>query len=76
MGSGVIVPGKNAVVTQPTAGEFLAFSATCTHMMCTLASVVNDKINCTCHNSQFSIADGSVVRGPATEPLPPKGCQS
>ena len=73
VGGGVIVQGKNVIVTQPTAGEFLAFSSTCTHMACQIASVVNDKINCSCHNSQFSIADGSVLRGPATEPLPPRG---
>ena len=37
-------------------------------------SVDGDKINCPCHNSQFSVADGSVLRGPATEALkPPKG---
>ena len=73
VGSGVIVPARNAIVTQPTAGEFMGFSSTCTHMQCTLASVVNDKINCSCHNSQFSIADGSVLRGPATQALPTKG---
>jgi nitrite reductase/ring-hydroxylating ferredoxin subunit len=73
VGSGVIVQARNAIVTQPTAGEFMGFSSTCTHMQCTLASVVNDKINCSCHNSQFSIADGSVVRGPATQALPTKG---
>ena len=73
VGSGVIVQAKNAIVTQPTAGEFLGFTSTCTHMQCTLSSVVNDKINCMCHNSQFSIADGSVLRGPATQALPTKG---
>jgi nitrite reductase/ring-hydroxylating ferredoxin subunit len=73
VGSGIIVQARNAIVTQPAAGEFMGFSSTCTHMQCTLASVVNDKINCSCHNSQFSIVDGSVLRGPATEALPTKG---
>ena len=27
------------------------------------------QINCECHGSAFSIADGSVVTGPATAPL-------
>ncbi len=26
-------------------------------------------IHCDCHGSQFSVSDGSVVKGPATEPL-------
>ena len=73
VGSGVIVQARNAVVTQPTAGEFMAYSSTCTHMMCQLSSVDGDKINCMCHNSQFSVADGSVLRGPATQALQPKG---
>ena len=73
VGSGVIVQARNAIVTQPTAGEFMAYSSTCTHMACQLSSVDGDKINCMCHNSQFSVADGSVLRGPATEALRPLG---
>jgi Rieske Fe-S protein len=33
--------------------------------------VASGIINCPCHNSQFSAADGSVKKGPATSPLPP-----
>ncbi len=58
------------VVTQPSAGEFKAFSATCTHQGCAVKSVSDGVINCPCHNSNFSIADGSVQSGPATKPLP------
>jgi Rieske Fe-S protein len=29
-------------------------------------------IRCPCHGSQYSIADGSVVNGPAPRPLPAK----
>ncbi|MFI7068358.1 transglycosylase domain-containing protein [Kribbella sp. NPDC050124] len=29
-------------------------------------------INCNCHGSRFNISDGSVVNGPATQPLPAK----
>ncbi len=29
-------------------------------------------IKCPCHHSEFSAADGSVKKGPATQPLPAK----
>ncbi|MEZ5191458.1 MAG: Rieske (2Fe-2S) protein [Nocardioides sp.] len=69
MGGGLIVAAQKVVVTQPTEGEFKAFSAVCTHAGC-LVSSVSDTINCVCHGSAFSIADGSVVSPPATKPLP------
>ena len=56
------------MITQPTAGEFKAFSSICTHQNCPVADVT-DTINCTCHGSKFSIADGSVLNPPATNPL-------
>lgn len=59
------------MVTQPAAGEFKAFSATCTHQACAVTGVT-ETIDCVCHGSKFSITDGSVVQGPATEPLPEK----
>ena len=57
------------MITQPTAGEFKAFSSICTHAACPVADVT-DTINCNCHGSKFSITDGSVVNGPAVTPLP------
>ena len=69
-GGGKIFKTQNVVVTQPEAGEIKAFSATCTHQGCTVATVSNGTINCTCHGSRFSIVDGSVRNGPATKPLP------
>ena len=71
-GGGKIYPQQNVVVTQPTAGTFKAFSATCTHMGCQVATVADGKILCPCHGSQYSITDGSVVGGPAPSPLPSK----
>jgi Rieske Fe-S protein len=67
-GGGVIL--ADVVVAQPTSGEFTAFSARCTHEGCKVDEVAGGTINCPCHNSQFSIADGSVVAGPAPSPLP------
>jgi Rieske Fe-S protein len=72
VGGGAIVADAQVVVTQPTAGEFKAFSAVCTHQGCTVASVQNGVIVCYCHNSQFSAADGSVVSGPASKALTAK----
>ncbi|GAA2587436.1 MULTISPECIES: Rieske (2Fe-2S) protein [Streptomyces] len=69
-GGGKVFPDQKVVVTQPAAGEFKAFSATCTHQGCAVKSVADGVINCPCHNSNFSITDGSVQSGPATKPLP------
>ncbi|OLB75555.1 MAG: hypothetical protein AUI14_20815 [Actinobacteria bacterium 13_2_20CM_2_71_6] len=56
------VDADGVVVTQPAAGLFKAFSATCTHRGCTLTSVSDGTINCPCHGARYSIADGSVVQ--------------
>jgi Rieske Fe-S protein len=69
VGGGVVLGDQDVVVTQPTAGEWKGFSATCTHEGCTVTDVTNGTINCNCHGSKFSIADGSVVNGPAAQPL-------
>ncbi|CAL9596947.1 Rieske (2Fe-2S) protein [Streptomyces sp. enrichment culture] len=68
-GGGKVFADRKVVVTQPSAGEFKAFSATCTHQGCAVQSVADGVINCPCHNSNFSITDGSVQGGPAPEPL-------
>jgi Rieske Fe-S protein len=69
VGGGVIVPSPAVVITQPSAGDFKAFTAICTHQGCTVGSVVNNEIICPCHGSKFSATDGSVITGPATSPL-------
>ena len=70
VGGGAIFADQNFVVTQPIAGQFKAFSATCTHEQCLVSRIQGDKIICPCHGSQYNIADGSVAVGPATRPLP------
>jgi Rieske Fe-S protein len=72
VGGGKIFTAIAVVVTQPVAGDFKAFSATCTHQGCLLDSVDGGTINCPCHASKFSIRDGTVVQGPAERPLPVK----
>lgn len=70
VGGGKIFSAADVVVTQPTAGQFKCFSATCTHAGCTVGQVAGGTINCPCHGSKFRIADGSVANGPAAAPLP------
>jgi Rieske Fe-S protein len=72
VGGGKVFESAKIVVTQPTAGDFKAFSAVCTHQGCIVSSVKDGTINCPCHGSQFDIATGDVKRGPATSGLPAK----
>ncbi|WP_194926647.1 Rieske (2Fe-2S) protein [Catenulispora pinisilvae] len=71
VGGGFVDQNNNIVVTQPTAGQYKAFSAICTHQGCTVGGVTNNRIVCPCHQSVFSATDGSVINGPATRPLSP-----
>jgi Rieske Fe-S protein len=70
VGGGKVFSAEKVVVTQPTAGEFKAFSAVCTHMQCLVDKVASGTIDCPCHGSEFSVTNGSVVSGPAPSPLP------
>jgi Rieske Fe-S protein len=71
VGGGKILADKKIVITQPRAGSFEAFTAVCTHQGCTVSSVSGGTVNCPCHGSKFSIANGSVVTGPAPSALAP-----
>ena len=68
VGGGVVIGDSEVVITQPTEGDFKAFTSVCTHQGCSVGDVT-DTINCPCHGSMFSIDDGSVVAGPATSSL-------
>ncbi|MEU2165374.1 Rieske (2Fe-2S) protein [Streptomyces chengbuensis] len=68
-GGGKVFKAEKVVVTQPTAGEFKAFSAVCTHQGCLVGKVANGTIDCPCHGSAFAAEDGAVLKGPATRPL-------
>jgi Rieske Fe-S protein len=72
VGGGKVLTDQKVVVTQPTSGEFKAFSAVCTHQACVVSGVADGTINCACHGSKFDIATGAVKQGPATSPLPEK----
>jgi nitrite reductase/ring-hydroxylating ferredoxin subunit len=69
VGGGVVLAAQGLVVTQPVAGTFRGFSATCTHQGCAVTEVAGGTINCPCHGSKFAVADGAVAGGPAPAPL-------
>lgn len=67
VGSGKVI--GNFVVTQPQAGTFEAFNGACTHQGFIVQQVTTSAIVCGRHGSTFSLADGSVITGPAAKPL-------
>jgi Rieske Fe-S protein len=72
VGGGIVLAAQDLVVTQPVAGTFKAYSATCTHQGCKVNEVAGGTINCPCHGSRFAVADGAPTAGPAKKPLPEK----
>lgn len=69
VGGCFVVSGAKVVVTQPTEGDFKAFTAVCTHQGCLVESSTEGDIPCPCHSSKFSLDDGSPISGPATAAL-------
>lgn len=69
VGGAVFLESPSVVITQPTEGDFHAFDRTCTHQGCPVGDIVDGNIHCACHNSMFSMTDGSPVSGPAPSPL-------
>ena len=53
------------------AGTFHAFDDTCTHRQCSLAEgdLEETTVTCPCHGSEFDVASGEVLEGPAREPV-------
>ena len=70
VGGGKIFTAAKVVVTQPSKGDYKAFSAICTHVGCLCNQVADGTIDCPCHGSKFAIATGKVVAGPAPSALP------
>ena len=63
------INGEAALISQPTAGQVVAFSAICTHQQCVVAAA-GSEFHCPCHGSIYDAATGEVVTGPAINPLP------
>ncbi len=62
--------GKPLIVSRPSAGKVVAFSAVCTHMGCTVAPD-GKVLRCPCHGSTYDAATGTNTGGPAPRPLSP-----
>lgn len=69
VGGGVVLTDKQLVITQPTAGEFKAFTSKCTHQGFDVGKVEDGTITCLRHGSTFDAATGEVAGGPAAAPL-------
>ena len=69
VGGCFVVAASKIVLTQPTKGDFKAFTAVCTHQGCVVESSTDGAIPCPCHGSTFSLEDGSPQSGPASAPL-------
>jgi Rieske Fe-S protein len=64
----VMAPADTIMVVRTAATTFVALSAICTHMACTLLYSTDMTLKCRCHDSSFML-DGAVINGPATVPL-------
>jgi nitrite reductase/ring-hydroxylating ferredoxin subunit len=60
-----------AILVRTPSGEFRAFSATCTHLSCTVQYRQDlEHIWCACHNGHFDLF-GRNIGGPPPRPLTP-----
>jgi cytochrome b6-f complex iron-sulfur subunit len=66
---GGFVVTSGIIIANSDGDNYLAVSSICTHNACTVGySAQNNNFPCPCHGSVFN-ANGSVVNGPATQPL-------
>jgi cytochrome b6-f complex iron-sulfur subunit len=64
-----MLKGNPIIVSQPSAGHAVAFSAICTHQGCTV-NPGGATLNCPCHGSTYNAFTGQNMTGPAPSPLP------
>jgi cytochrome b6-f complex iron-sulfur subunit len=59
------------VVRDPDTNAIAAYDATCPHQQCKVDWKPDEKaMVCPCHGSKFAASDGSILAGPAAQPLP------
>ena len=64
--------GGYGVLLVRSGGKIHALADRCSHRGCSLAegTVADGAITCACHGSTFALADGRLLKGPATAPQP------
>jgi Rieske Fe-S protein len=61
----------HCILVRTSENEYVSYSQKCTHLSCAVYySQENNRLECPCHKGFFSIADGSVLQGPPSRPLP------
>lgn len=61
----------HCILVRTSESEHVAFSQKCTHLSCAVYFArENNRLECPCHKGFFSVADGSVLQGPPSRPLP------
>ena len=68
---GAVVVG-DFLVSQPSAGTFLAFSNRCTHAGARITTINADgTATCDAHGAVFDLSTGEHLQGPGQDPLTP-----
>lgn len=61
----------HCILVRTAENEHVGYSQKCTHLSCAVYYSKESKwLECPCHKGFFSIADGSVLQGPPSRPLP------
>jgi len=67
---GAFNQGQKVVIVRTEERDFTVLSTVCTHLGCEVGLPAADgTMTCPCHQSMYSSADGSVLRGPAERAL-------
>ena len=61
----------HCILVRTSENEHVSYSQKCTHLSCAVyCSREDSRLECPCHKGFFSVADGSVLQGPPSRPLP------
>jgi nitrite reductase/ring-hydroxylating ferredoxin subunit len=65
------VEGREVAIARLADGTLAAFDEWCTHEECPLSDgwLEGRSVVCYCHNAAFDLETGTVMRGPAEDPL-------